>query len=277
MPRGRKYAALQEALTSFLERDLHFTGHGIWQAIARNPAVYGATETFSETAVRNACSGKPIAPATRSVLEAFLRTHAPDLVPERHLPSDLDLAGFLFTNGPDLQRLGIALQGTFQTYAKSTTAEGYLRLGFVEFRYEPRKARLRVFEKQYRPPIAGHPAHTIEWEGYATPKSEYCYAVMRTIADSQDATLLLYAFRPLLRDVVSRRIDTLSAHGFHFEAERQGFMHPYVYLERMARDEIKLDFVPMNEVENANVRAKLGLGPLIARRRGKSKSGDIAS
>lgn len=266
MSKGRVYLELTEALISIMKRN-NLTAYKIHQELIRNPEAYDTPESFSLTCVNNAIANKPISRRSMEVLRSFVRCHDPDLMPAPLRDVDLDFARFLHVRDEDIAMYGRALEGDFQTHARSTTAEGYVRMGHIAFQHDALRRRIRASETQHRPAIDGHHATTMNWSGFVAPKSEYIYAILHTLQDAKDATPLWYQFRPLLRDHASGRIITLKAKAMHYEAERGSTMYPEVFLVRTDLHDIKLDFVPMHAVTSAAVRMELALGPRLATNR----------
>ncbi|MDX2287231.1 MAG: hypothetical protein NW217_00200 [Hyphomicrobiaceae bacterium] len=271
MPKGRVHTALRDALNTLKDRQPNWTTYRIHKEIADNPEKYDAPASFSPTVVANAIGGKAITPRTRDILTGFVRRQDASLLPPDLPKVDLDIAGFFYTRGAKLDKAGEAVRGHFQTFAKSTTVEGYVRRGKMIFEYDAKKWRLQVRECQVRPKIGSHPSHTMRWHGFATQRNEVYYGLLRTETDEQDATPLFYAMRPMLRDHATGRIKSMVAYAMHFEPERRYFTFPTVFLQRVDDEPILEDFVPESEITDPALRTWIGLPQLKPARRSARK------
>lgn len=262
MPKGSDFPELKIALTNLNAKDRRWSVYGIHSEIVSNPNAYHAPYSFSYKAVENAVKGKPISQKTREVLTNFVRSRDPELLPEKPKPVYLNITEFLYCRKNKISSVGEAIAGHYQTYAVSTTADGYVRRGRVSFFYNAKNCSIYMTELQDRPGITGHPEHTLELEGYAAPKGEYIYSLLRTIGDCQEATAHFYALRPQLRDFRNRRINSMMGYVKHFEPEKTSFQFPTVYLVRRPCDEIVCDFIRSDLVTDGSVRSALSMDML---------------
>lgn len=263
MPKGSIYSDLTTALNALKRYGRAWTAYGIYKEIANNPGAYHASLTFSQRAVENALQGRPISKKTREILATFVRSHDPGLLPEPVVPVFLNIDAFLYCRKAKVRQAGEALAGDFQTYAVSTTADGYVRRGHVSFRYEKGREAIKMTERQVRPSFDGYPAYALDLEGYVAPKAEYNFALLRTVGDAQEATPCFFAMRPRLRDPKTGRINSMIGYATHFEPEKHSFMYPTVYLVRRRADDILCDFIPTRSLHDDAIRRALMLPPLI--------------
>lgn len=267
MPKGRVHTALRDALKALMDRQPNWTIYRIHKEIADNPEKYDAPVSFSPTVVANAIGGTAITPRSCDILIGFVRRQDPSLLPEEMPKVDLDLGKFFYTRAAKLDKAGAAVSGQYQTYAMSTTVEGYVRRGKMVFEYDARRWRLYVMERQVRPKIGSLPSHTMRWHGFATQRNEHYYALLRTETDERDATPLYYALHPMLRDNATGRIKSMVGYAMHFEPERRYFTFPTVFLQRADDDPIIEDFVPATEITDPALRSWIHLPPLKPARR----------
>jgi hypothetical protein len=259
MPKGKDCPDLTIALSDLRAKERRWSAYGIHNEIANNPTAYHASSSFSYKAVENAMKGQRISQTTRDILTNFVRSRNPDLLPEKNKPVYLNITEFLYCRKNKISSVGEAIAGHYQTYAVSTTADGYVRRGRVSFTFNAKNCSIYMTELQDRPGIIGHPEHTLELEGYAAPKGEYIYSLLRTIGDCQEATAHFYALRPQLRDLKTRRINSMMGYVTHFEPEKTSFQFPTVYLVRRACDEIVCDFIRSDLVTDGSVRSALSM------------------
>lgn len=276
MPKGSDCPELKIALTDLKAKDRRWSAYGIHSEIVNNPNAYHAPSSFSYKAVENAVKGQPISQKTREILSNFVRSRNPELLPEKNKPVYLNITEFLYCRKNKISSVGEAIAGHYQTYAVSTTAKGYVRRGRVSFAYNAKNCSIFMTELQDRPGIIGHPEHTLELEGYAAPKGEYIYSLLRTIEDCQEATAHFYAIRPQLRDFRTRRINSMMGYVTHFEPEKTSFQFPTVYMVRRPLDEIVCDFIKSDLITDGSVRTALSMDLLNPKKAKRTSALELA-
>lgn len=192
---------------------------------------------------------KFILPKTANLIEAYLASEHLCFLPASALEEDfLDLDKFFFKCG-SIKRHGPALEGLFQTYAKSTSVERPVcRRGSLDFKFNSKKNAILAYEKQHRPEEDGVEQITLEWEGYCTPVGNMFVAVMRTRKYYLNTTPLLYIFWDIKFDAKGRII-SMNANSIGVDPERDWPTFPKIYIERVRRNlKVIVDFVDFKDL-----------------------------
>ena len=208
---------------------------------------------LSRPLIDDAAKGRPISKRTSEILRRFIKVNAADLLPPLIPKVDLDLARFFGADRASVIQAGRAIEGEFQTYARSTSMPDYVRLGRMSFRVvqEP-DLRLTVMEEQCRPAMGTRLEWRIVWDGFAAPRGRSYFVVMRIAEDHyEDGTASLGIIK--LLNPGGGRVQRAELYGLQHDYETGAYPNFRCILVRKAASDIITTFIPLIEFDNKEI------------------------